>query len=446
VAESLFPRSFLRHYPLAVRGEGVYLFDAEDKKYLDACGGPAVVTIGYGVSEVVNALATQAARLPYVHSSQFHTQAAEELAALLCAQAPEALRTARVYFTSGGSEATETAIKLVRQYWLERGQPQRYKILSRWQSYHGATLAALSLSGNERRRRPYTPLLTDFGHISACYCYRCPLGLAFRACQLACAHELEEAIVRADPATVAGFILEPIVGATTGAVPPADYLATIRQICDKYELLLIADEVLTGVGRTGKFLAGQHWNLTPDLILLGKGLTSGYAPLGAVLVTEKVWRAVAAGSGAFEHGFTYQGHPISVAAGLAVQGYIRKLNLVEQAAARGEYLAQRLESLRELPAVGDLRGKGLLQTVEFVAERPTRAPFPPEVKFSERLFDALGARGVLVYPMKGTANGWAGDHIMLAPPFVISESQLDFLVEQLGQVIGQLAREVRSHS
>ncbi len=444
MANSLFPRSFLRHYPLAVRGEGVYLFDAAGKKYLDACGGPAVVTIGYGVAEVVHALAEQAARLPYVHSSQFHTQVAAELAALLCAQAPGGLGTARVYFTSGGSEATETAIKLVRQYWLEQGQAQRYKIVSRWQSYHGSTLGALSLSGNKRRRWLYAPLLPDFGHISACYCYRCPLGQEFPACELGCAQELEEAIVQAGPETVAGFILEPIVGATTGAVPPEGYLRTIREICNKYELLLIADEVLTGMGRTGKYFAVEHWHVAPDLILLGKGLTSGYAPLGAVVVAEKVWSAIRSGSGAFEHGFTYQSHPISVAAGLAAQNYIRKMHLVEQAAVCGEYLSRGLESLRELPSVGEVRGKGLLQSIEFVAERATRAPFPPEEKFSEQLFEALRERGVLVYPMKGTADGWAGDHIMITPPFVIGKSQIDFLVDKLGEAISQVAREVGS--
>lgn len=439
----LFPRSFKARYPVAVRGEGVYIYDKQGRKYLDACGGAAVVTIGHGVKEVVDEIAAMAARMPYVHSSQFQSEAAAELAALLARRFPGPAQHARVHFTSGGSEATETAIKIVRQYWMSRGEPQRYKILARWQGYHGTTLGALALSGNRRRRKPYEPMLPEMGHISACFCYRCPLGLTFPSCELACARELEDAIRAAGPETVAAFICEPVVGATTGAPPPDGYLQLIREICTRHGILLIADEVMTGAGRTGRYFAVEHWGVVPDIILLAKGLSSGYAPLGAVLVGEKVWRAIQSGTGTLEHGFTYQCHPPSMAAGLAVQRYIEKHNLIEQSRKRGEYFVQRLERLRALPCVGDVRGKGLLQTVEFVADKQTRAPFPPEMNFSPRLYDALCARGVLTYPMRGTVDGAAGDHVMLAPPFVIEEAQLDFIVEQMEAALVELSRDAK---
>lgn len=437
-SSSVFPRSFTAQYPIAVRGEGVYLYDQAGRRYLDACGGAAVVTIGYGVAEVTDAIARTLRELPYVHSSQFHTRQAEELAALLAARFPgpqPAAAGARVHFTSGGSEATETAIKTVRQYWISRGQPERVKFYSRWHSYHGTTLGALALSGNRLRRAPYEALLPATGHISACFCYHCPLGLKFPDCELACAEELETALHWEKPGTVAAFILEPIVGATSGAVPPEGYLRRIREICDRHGVLLIADEVMTGCGRTGKYFAVEHWDVVPDIILLGKGLSSGYAPLGAVLISEQVTQAIEQGTKTLHHGFTYQMHPPSVAAGLAVQQYVERNHLVARAQDAGAALAQRLERLCELPCVGDVRGKGMLQTVEFVADRDSRRPFPPEAQFAPRVYEALRERGVLVYPMRGTADGAAGDHVLIAPPFIIGETEMDFLAEQLRAVL-----------
>ncbi|MFQ5926672.1 MAG: aspartate aminotransferase family protein [Terriglobia bacterium] len=441
-AEAVFPRNFAVRYPSAVRGEGSYLFDETGKKYLDACGGAAVVTIGHGVPEIIKQIAERALPLPYVHSSQFHTRVGKELASLVASRFPGDPQHVRVYFTSGGSEATETAIKIVRQYWLSRGQPQRYKILSRWHSYHGTTLGALALSGNLRRRKPYEPFLPEMGHISACFCYRCPLQLTYPACELACAHELEAAIAKAGKDTVAAFILEPVVGATNGAVPPEGYLRTISEICHRNNILLLDDEVLTGAGRTGRYFAVEHWNVVPDLILLGKGLSSGYAPLGAVLVAEKVWRTIQTGSGTLEHGFTYQEHPPSLAAGLAVQRYLEEHRLVERARQQGDYCARRVAELRTLPCVGDVRGLGLLWSVEFVADRDPRTPFPLERRLVERLFEKLRERGVLVYPMRGTADGVAGEHIMLAPPFIIEKAELDFLVREIREAITQVSREL----
>jgi adenosylmethionine-8-amino-7-oxononanoate aminotransferase len=437
--DAIFPRNFRRTYPLAVRGEGCFLWDAAGQKYMDACGGAAVVTIGHGVREVLEAAHAQAQQLSYAHTSQFFTPVAAELAANLAARFPAAGQPARVHFTSGGSEATETALKLARVYWLSRGQSSRWRVISRGISYHGATLGALAVSGNEIRRAAYAPMLAPQPLIAPCFCYRCPLGLKFPECNVACADELERAIEAAGPETVAAFICEPVVGASSGAVPPEGYLRRIREICDRFGILFIADEILCGSGRTGKYCAVEHWGVAPDMLLLGKGLAGGYAPLGAVLISEKVWRAIEMGAGQLDHGFTYQAHPPALAAGLAVQRYLEQHALVAQAAARGRYLAQRLESLRDIASVGDVRGLGLLHTVEFVAGRESKEPFPQETKMSARVFEALASRGVLVYPMRGTAPGGRGDHIMIAPPFTISEAEIDFLAAKLEEVLRELA-------
>ncbi len=422
---ALFPRSFRRAYPQAVRGEGCYIFTADGKRYLDAAGGAAVVTIGHGVAAIGRAMAEQAARLAFAHTSQFHTEAAERLAARLRALAPPAFREAgRVYFTSGGSEATETAIKLCRQYFVERGEHPRTRVVSRWQSYHGSTLGALAVSGNLRRRAPYAPLLADWGHIPPCFCYRCPLGLAYPECDVACADELEF-IAAHGAESVAGFLFEPVVGATLGAaVPPEGYLHRIAEICRRHRILLIADEVMTGMGRTGTNFAVEHWGVTPDMILLGKGVASGYAPLGAVLVAPHVAETIARGEGAFEHGFTYQAHPVALAAGLAVLDHIEQHRLFERVAPAGRALSEALEPLRSHPRVGEVRGRGLLLGVELVKDRGNREPFPREANVAERICQAALDRGVTTYPIQGCADGERGDHILLAPPFVVSSDEI----------------------
>lgn len=427
MSQAFFPRSFRKCYPVAVRGEGCYIYTAEGKKYLDAAGGAAVVTIGHGVEAVARAMAEQASRLAFAHTSQFITELAERLAARLRALAPDELRTsARVYFTSGGSEATETALKLCRQYFLERGEPQRTRIVSRWQSYHGTTLGALSLSGNIRRRTPYEPLLADWGHIAPCYCYRCPLGLTYPSCQVACADELEKFVRSVGPETVAGFMAEPVVGATLGAVvPPDDYFERIAEICRRHGILLIADEVMTGMGRTGKNFAVEHWGLVPDMMLVGKGIASGYAPLGAVIVSGKIADAIAGGSGAFEHGFTYSAHPVALATSLAVLDYAEQHRLFARVAPAGEELRRALEPLHQHPLVGDIRGCGLLLGVEFVKNRETRQPFPPDARVAERIYEAALAEGVATYPIQGCVDGTSGDHILLAPPFIVSSGEIN---------------------
>ena len=438
MSDALFPRSFRKSYPRAVRGDGCYLYTAEGRKLLDAAGGAAVVTIGHGVAAVAEAMAEQARRLAYVHSSQFHTEAAEQLAERLRALAPANFRRGRVFFTSGGSEATETAIKLCRQYFLERGQPQRTRVVGRRQSYHGATLGALAVTGNVRRRAPYLPLLADWGHIAPCYCYRCPLGLTFPSCEVACADELEKFVGGAELGSVAAFIVEPVVGATLGAVvPPDGYLQRIAEICRRHGLLLIADEVMSGMGRTGKNFGVEHWGVEPDLILVGKGVASGYAPLGAVLVSEQVAETIARGSGGFEHGFTYSAHPVAAAAGLAVLKHSEKTNLFARVAPAGCELAAALGRLKSSPHVGDVRGLGLLAGVELVADAATRAPFPPERRVAEKVCEAALEEDVVTYPIQGCADGQRGDHILLAPPFIVSPQEIEAIARALEHAIAR---------
>src|SRR5437899_5103228 len=315
----LFSRNLKKAFPLAIRGEGCWIVDESGRRFLDAAGQAAVVSIGHGVAEIGHAMAEQAAQIAFAHTSQFHTEPAEKLAARLLALAPVNFRNGgRVYFTSGGSEATETAIKLVRQYHVETGHPERYRVVSRRQSYHGSTLGAMTVSGNVTRRAPYQPLLAEWGHVAPCFCYHCPFGEEFPDCGVACANDLDNFLSASDAASVAAFIFEPVVGATLGAaVPPDGYAQRIAKICRDRGILLIADEIMSGIGRTGKPFAVQHWNVEPDIILVGKGIASGYAPLGAVLIAPRVVEAFESGSGAFQHGFTYQSHPVATAAGNA---------------------------------------------------------------------------------------------------------------------------------
>jgi len=422
---ALFPRNFRKTFPVAVRGEGCWIITSDGKRFLDASGQAAVTGIGHGVAEIGRAMAEQSAQIAFAHTSQFHSPPAEKLAARLLQLAPANFRNGgRVYFTSGGSEASETAIKLVRQYHLESGQPGRFRVISRRQSYHGSTLGAMSLSGNVLRRAPYQPLLPEWGHIAPCFCYHCPFGNTFPLCQLACADDLEQILGAEDAQTAAAFLFEPVVGATLGAaVPPEGYAARIAEICRKHGILLISDEVMSGMGRAGKLFAVQHWDIEPDIILTGKGIASGYAPLGAVLVSRRVVEAFERGSGAFQHGFTYQAHPVATAAGNAVLDHIEKHNLFARVAPAGETLRAALAPLASHKHVGDIRGLGLLMAVEFVKDKAAREPFPREENIAERIRQAALAEGVLTYPTQGCVDGLRGDHILLAPPFIIKEEE-----------------------
>src|SRR5258707_1669322 len=402
----LFPRNFKKGFPVASRGEGCWIIAEDGQRFLDAAGQAAVVNIGHGVAEIGRAMAEQSSQIAFTHTSQFHTAPAEKLAARLLAMAPPNFRAGgRVYFTSGGSEATETAIKLVRQYHLEKGQPPRYRVVSRRQSYHGSTLGAMSISGNVSRRAPYQPLLSEWGHIAPCFCYHCPFDKTFPQCHIACAEDLDLHLSGKDSGTAAAFIFEPVVGATLGAVPPPDgYAARIAEICRKRGILLIADEVMTGMGRTGKPFAVQHWGVAPDIILTGKGIASGYAPLGAVLVAPNVVEAFENGSCAFKHGFTYQGHPVATAAGNAVLDFIESHNLLARVAPAAEALRTALDPLRSHPHVGDIRGLGLFFGIEFVRDKLTRAPFDPSQGIAEKVRAAAMDEGVLTYPAQGCVD------------------------------------------
>lgn len=447
--QSVFPRNFLKAYPQAVRGEGCFLYTAEGRRYLDASGGAAVVTIGHGVEEIGRAMAEQSARLAYVHSSQFHTAVVEKLAERLLALAPSGMRRdgnkGRVYFTTGGSEATETALKLARQYWLERGEKKRWRVLSRWQSYHGSTLGALGVSGNVRRREPFAPMFSDWGHIPPCYCYRCPMNLEYPECNVDCADELDRMLDRDGTDDVAAFIFEPVVGATLGAVaPPEGYVQRLAEICKRRGVLLIADEVMTGMGRTGRPFAVEHWGVVPDMILVGKGIASGYAPLGAVIVAGHVAEAISSGSGSFLHGFTYDSHPVAAAAGNAVLDYIEREKLFERVEPMGRELRSALEPLKRFSIVGDIRGIGLLAGIEFVRDQQSREPFPPDARIAMRIQeDALGA-GVMTYPIQGCADGLRGDHILIAPPFTITSSMIQMLAAGLEPAIADLEKTHRA--
>jgi adenosylmethionine-8-amino-7-oxononanoate aminotransferase len=443
-------RSFRKNFPSAVRGEGVYIWDANGNKYLDLSGSAAVNFIGHGVPEISAAMAEQAAKIEFVHSSQFTTPVAEEYAEELLAFAGEHFSGGAVYFTCGGSESIETALKLARQYQVEIGQASRHQILSRQQSYHGSTLGALSVSGNKRRRDMYLPMVREFQHVGVPYCYRCAFDCTdgCHNCGQQYAAELEDAI-EATNGEAAAFIFEPVSGATLGAVvPPPGYLQAVADICRRHGVLLIADEVMTGMGRTGRNFAIEHWNLAPDILVTAKGLSSGYAPLGAVIASKKVVDAIAAGSGAFLHGFTYNAHPISLAAGRAVLRHLQARDLVvaadsSRSGTPATDFKQALESLRNEESVGDVRGIGLLWALELVADKSNKRPFVPDQNFAGRIATAALKRGLLVYPMQGSVDGISGDHLLLAPPAVITPDQIAWSVNQLSASIHEAHSSLR---
>jgi len=436
----LFPRNFKKAYPIAVCGEGCWIIAADGRRFLDAAGQAAVVNIGHGVPEIGRAMAEQSSQIAFAHTSQFHTAPAEKLAERLLAMAPANFRNGgRVYFTSGGSEATETAIKLARQFHLENGQKDRYRVLSRRQSYHGSTLGAMSVSGNVARRAPYEPLIAEWGHIAPCFCYHCPFEKTFPQCELACAGDLQTLLAQNQKVDAAAFIFEPVVGATLGAAaPPEGYAARIAEICRKSGILLIADEVMSGMGRTGKPFAVQHWGTEPDMILVGKGIASGYAPLGAVLVSARVVEALARGSGAFMHGFTFQAHPVTAAAGNAVLDYLEAHSLFERVNTAGQYLRGALSPLQGHPNVGDVRGLGLLFGLEFVKDKAAREPFAKEQNITEGIRQACLEENVLTYPTQGCVDGLRGDHILLAPPFTISPEECTLIGRALQSAVAKV--------
>jgi len=438
----LLRRSFRKSFPPAVRGEGIYLWDAQGKKYLDFSGSAVVNFIGHGDADIVSAMTSQARSLEFVHGSQFTTPIAEQYASELLEFAGPNFRGGAVYFTSGGSEAIEAALKLARQFQVEIGNFSRSEIVSRNQSYHGATLGAVAVSRNKKRREIYRPMLREFSTVNAPYCYRCAYDCTdgCRNCGQEYALEVEAAIA-ASGGKVAAVILEPVSGATLGAVvPPPGYLEKVAELCRRHEVLLIADEVMTGMGRTGRNFAVDHWGVAPDILVTAKGLSSGYAPLGAVIISHNVVDAIATGSGSFIHGFTYSSHPISLAAGGAVLAHIKRTDLVQAADSdrddsAASNLKQALGELRSLPVVGDVRGIGLLWAIEFVSDKASKSTFPADKNFAAAVAQATVERGLLVYPVQGCADGDCGDHILVAPPAIITAEQTAWAVEQLAAAI-----------
>lgn len=432
----VFPRHCHSNLPTAVGGDGCYLIDADGKRYFDGSGGAAVSCLGHSNTRVREAIKTQVDRIAFAHTGFFTSEPAEELADLLIANAPGDLD--RVYFLSGGSEAVESAIKLARQYHVERGEPQRRHLIARRQSYHGNTIGALSAGGNAWRRQQFAPLLVEMSHIAPCYEYAERAGdESPEVYGLRVANELEAEILRLGTDSVMAFIAEPVVGATLGAVPAVPgYFKRVREICDQYGVLLILDEVMCGMGRTGHLFACDADGVAPDILCIAKGLGAGYQPIGAMLCSKSIYDTIAGGTGFFQHGHTYLGHPVAAAAGLAVVSELLERDLVPQVQVRGAFLQAALEArFGQHAHVGDLRGRGLFRGIEFVADRETKKPFDPALGLAGKLKKAAFAEGLICYPMPGTRDGREGDHILLAPPFIATEAELDEMVDRLSRAV-----------
>ncbi|MCH7882301.1 MAG: aspartate aminotransferase family protein [Proteobacteria bacterium] len=432
----VFPRHTKVPPPVAISGEGVYLFDREGKQYIDASGGAAVSCLGHGDAEIIDAIKAQLDRMEFAHTGFFTSEEAESLADLLIQHAPGNID--RVYLVSGGSEAIEASLKLARQYYLEIGQPSRHKVIARLQSYHGNTLGALATGGNLWRREPFAPLMIDTTHISPCYAYR---GQAEDESSFdygqRMANELETEILRLGADQVMAFVAEPVVGATMGAVTAVEgYFKRIREICDQYGVLLILDEVMCGMGRTGSLFACEQENVAPDITTIAKGLGAGYQPIGAMLCTDTIYSAIENGSGFFQHGHTYLGHPVACAAARAVVAAILERNLIPRVQSQGEKLMSALkERFGEHPHIGDIRGRGLLLGMEFVHDRETRAAFDPGLGINRAFKKAAFEAGLICYPMGGTIDGKQGDHVLLAPPFIIDDDHIGEIVDKLDQAL-----------
>lgn len=433
---TVFHRAPRATLPVAVAGDGIEIIDSTGKRYIDACGGAAVSCLGHSNQRVIDAIKRQVQQLPYAHTSFFTTDAAEELADRLVAAAPSGLE--HVYFVSGGSEAIEAALKLARQYFVEKGEPQRRHFIARRQSYHGNTLGALAIGGNAWRREPFLPLLIEAHHVSPCYAYREQRAdETEEAFAQRLADELEGRIVELGAENVAAFVAETVVGATAGAVPPVrTYLKKIRAVCDKCGVLLILDEIMSGMGRTGYLFACEEDGVAPDLLTIAKGLGAGYQPIGATLVSDRIYRTIVDGSGFFQHGHTYLGHATACAAALEVQRVIAEDNLLDNVRARGEQLRAALRARYGAhPHVGDVRGRGLFVGVELVRDRGSKATFDPALKLHATIKREAMQRGLMVYPMGGTIDGRHGDHILIAPPFICTAQQIDAIVERLSDAI-----------
>jgi adenosylmethionine-8-amino-7-oxononanoate aminotransferase len=418
-------------YPVIDYGKGIYLFDMDGKRYVDAASGAVTANIGHGVTEIIEAMNEQAKKVSFVYRSQFTSEAAENLAEKIANMLSGDLNWC--FFVNSGSEATETAMKMAIQYWQEKGVQTKTKVLSRWVSYHGITLGALSMSGHTGRRARFVPLLEDFPVINPPYCYRCPYNLEAPSCGYLCAHELETAIKRIGADHIAAFIAEPVIGAAGGAIaPPKDYYKVIKKICENNDILFIADEVMTGCGRTGTMLASEQWGISPDIVALGKGMGAGYAPIAAAIATEKVIAPILAGTKVVMSGHTLSANPQACAAALAVLEYLQQNNIIQEVESKGAYLRTQLEKLKSLFSfIGDVRGKGLLLGLEFVQDVVSKTPFPRSALITQRIVELAKEKGLLVYPAGAGIDGINGDSIIISPPLTISYKEMEELVHLL---------------
>jgi len=435
----VFPRHTKSALPTVSRGEGVYLYDQAGKQYFDGSGGAAVSCLGHGDQDVINAIKAQLDAIAYAHTSFFTSDPAEQLADKLISHAPDGID--RVYLVSGGSEAMEAALKLARQYFVETGQTQRRHVIARRQSYHGNTLGALATGGNEWRRAPFAPLMVATTHISPCFEYRGKREEeTTQDYGLRVANELEAEILRLGEDAVIAFVAEPVVGATAGAVPAVQgYFKRIREICDKYGVLLILDEVMCGMGRTGTLFASEHDGISPDIVAVAKGLGAGYQPIGAMLCSAKIYETIETGTGFFQHGHTYVGHPTACAAALAVLTKLTDGGLVQRSATMGGKLQDALQqAFGQHPNIGDIRGRGLFRGIEIVEDRETKRPFDPSHAIHKALKKATFEAGLACYPMGGTVDGKIGDHILLAPPFIMQEHHIDEVISKLQIAIAKV--------
>lgn len=439
--DRVFHRELDRDYPVAAEARGVYVTDAAGRRYLDGGGGYFVVNVGHGVPEIQAAIAAQLARFATAHTSYFTSEPEQRFAERLIALAPDGF--AKVWMSTSGSAANETALKLARHYHVVNGEPQRTRFIARWNAYHGGSIGSLSMTGQPRRREPYEPYLLDFPHIEPPYCYRCPFNLTYPGCKLACADALEREIRRVGPEYVAAFIVEPVSGGPLGAlVPPAEYLPRIRAICDKYGILMVVDEIITGAGRTGRNFGVDHAGVVPDIITVAKGVGGGFLPIGATIAHRRVYDAFESKGQSFRHGETFTGHAVIAAAGVATLDYLAKHDLIRRAAEMGAILGPKLKALAALPMIGDVRGIGLLWGLELVRDKATKAPFARSQNVSDLVGRECMRRGLLVIPGVGAVDGIAGDTICLSPPYIITSEEIDELVIILGDAIRAVAAQL----
>lgn len=436
--DHVFYPDLKNEFPIIIKGKGLYLWDTTGKKYVDACSGALVSHIGHGIEEVQQAVTKQLKEVEFTHRAKFTNKPLIELAELIIGLAPKGFE--RVMFINGGSEATETAMKMAREYHLERGKTSKYKVVSRWQGYHGNTIGALSMSGNTGRRKRFAPMLLDFPHTNPAYCYRCPFEQEPGSCKLQCAQDLERVILREGPENVAAVILEPVAGSSIGAAVPKDgYLQAVRDICDRHDVLFIADEVMTALGRTGKNFGVDNWNVIPDMICMAKGVSGGYTPLGAVAVKGSIHEAFKNGSGKFAHGFTFGSNPVSAATGVAVVSYIIEHGLIENSRVMGEYLMKRLSDLEQkYDFVGDVRGIGLMTGIEFVKNKRTKETFNAKEGITDKVVKTALEMGLMVYSAVNCADGAKGDAVMIAPPLTVTKAEIDEIMGMFESVLNKV--------